>query len=38
MTFRNKLTLHSKQRRTNEKWLFGLIFVLAIIAVCWLLL
>jgi hypothetical protein len=38
MTFRNKLTLSSRQHRANKNWLFGIIFVTAILAICWLLL
>jgi hypothetical protein len=38
MTLRNKLALRTRQHRTNEKWLFGVIFVTAIVAICWLLL
>jgi hypothetical protein len=38
MTFRNKLALRTRQHRANEKWLFGFIFVAAVLAICWLLL
>jgi hypothetical protein len=36
MTFRNNLTLRSKQHRRIEKWVFGVIFVVTIMAICWL--
>jgi hypothetical protein len=38
MSFRNNLALRSRQHRINQKWLFGFIFVTAILAICWLLL
>jgi hypothetical protein len=38
VALRNKLTLRSKQHRMNEKWIFGFVFVTAILAICWLLL
>jgi hypothetical protein len=38
MTLRNNMTLRSEQHRRNEKWIFALIFVVAVTAICWLLL
>jgi hypothetical protein len=32
------LTLRSKQHQANQKWIFALIFVAAIVAICWMLL
>lgn len=38
MSLRNNLALRSRQQRINQQWLFGFIFVTAILAICWLLL
>ena len=38
MPLRNKLTLRTEQHRTNQKWVFGVIFVAGVVAICWLLL
>jgi hypothetical protein len=38
MELRKNMTLRSEQHRRNEKWIFGAIFVAAVIAICWLLL
>ncbi len=38
VTARNKLTLHFERHRRIKRWIFGVIFVVAIMVVCWLLL
>ncbi len=38
VTAGNKLTLHFERHRRIKRWIFGVIFVVAIMVVCWLLL
>jgi hypothetical protein len=37
MMLRNTLTLRSRKHRKIQKWIFALIFAMAVLGVCWLL-
>jgi hypothetical protein len=36
MPFRDAIKLRTERHRTRQKWLFGFIFILAVVAICWL--